>query len=79
MAATIDPSVKVKPSKSMLGFLEGLEDRDDVPKALRNAGPQSELGVADVRWIFDNRVVIQLIPGNLVYDLDEQNGHPVER
>ena len=65
MAATIDPRVRVKPSKSMLDFLEGLKGRDDVPRALRDAGPQSELAVADVRWIFDNRVVIQLIPRNL--------------
>ena len=55
MAATIDPSVKVRPSKSMLAFLEGLKDRDDVPKALRNSNPQSELDVADVRWIFEKR------------------------
>jgi len=55
MAATIDPSVKVRPSKSMLAFLEGLKDRDDVPKALRNSNSQSELDVADVRWIFEKR------------------------
>ena len=55
MAATIDPSVKVRPSKSMLAFLEGLKDKDDVPKALRNSNSQSELDVADVRWIFEKR------------------------
>jgi len=55
MAATIDPSVKVRPSKSMLAFLEGLKDRDDVPKALRNSNSHSELDVADVRWIFEKR------------------------
>ena len=55
MAATIDPSVKVRPSKSMLAFLEGLKDRDDVPKAIRNSNSHGELDVADVRWIFEKR------------------------
>lgn len=55
MAATIDPSVKVRPSKSMLAFLEGLKDRDDIPKTLRSSNSQSELDVADVRWVYDNR------------------------
>ena len=55
MAATIDPSVKVRPSNSMLALLEGLKDREDLPKALRNSNSQSELDVVDVRWIHDNR------------------------
>ena len=55
MAATIDPSVKVRPSKSMLAFLEVLKDRDDIPKALKSPNSKSELDVADVRWIYDNR------------------------
>ncbi len=70
MAVRLDPTIRVRPSESLLSAVNSLwllEDEEhggeEMPRALKEATPRSELTVEDVRWIYDrSREHTDLLP-----------------
>ena len=52
MSVTIDPAIRVKPSKKLLNFIETI---DNVPKSLQDVNTDSKIELSDLKWIFENR------------------------
>lgn len=59
MSVTIDPTLRVKPSKALLSYLESAtadtDEGSEAPSGLRNLDSDSEIDLCDIRWVFDQR------------------------
>lgn len=53
MSTTIDPAIRVKPSKELVAYIEAVDVK---PESLKNINVDSQIELSDIKWIFETQL-----------------------